>query len=107
MIAELKDFKLPEGAIRDFDLEDLSVEEIYEIIQSRAEFPQLEMIDLIKGVQDKDNLKEKNEKKLLNDIDAETYWKRAINNSLAMTSSKNQGNISNTYMRKSLDTLLI
>ena len=58
MIAELKDFKLPKGAIRDLDLEDLSVEEIYEIIQSRTEFPKLEMIDLIKGDQDKDNLKE-------------------------------------------------
>ena len=52
MISELKDFKLPEGAIRDSDLEDLSVEEIYEIIQSRTEFPKLEMIDLIKTFKD-------------------------------------------------------
>ena len=105
MIAELKYFKLPEGAIRDLNLEDLSVEEIYEIIQSRTEFPKLEMIDLIKGVQDKDNLKEKDENKILNDIDAETYWKRAINNSLAMTSSKNQGNISNK-LKRNLDQIV-
>jgi len=59
MIAELKDFKLPEGAIRDLDLEVLSVEEIYEIIQNRTEFPKLEMIDLIETVKDQDNIKEK------------------------------------------------
>ena len=95
MIAELKDFKLPEGAIRDLDLEDLSVEEIYEIIQNRTELPKLEMIDLIKAVKDQNGLKEKDENKISNDIDVEIYWKRAISNSLAMTSSKNKGNISN------------
>ena len=64
-------------------MEDLSVEEIYEIIQNRAELPKLEMIDLIKAVKDQDGLKEKDENKISNDIDVETYWKRAISNSLA------------------------
>ena len=105
MIAELKYFNLPKGAIRDSNLEDLSVEEIYEIIQSRTEFPKLEMIDLIKGFEDQDNLKEKDEKRILNDIDIESYWKRAINNSIAMTSSKNQGNISNK-LKRNLDQIV-
>ena len=105
MIAELKDFKLPEGAIRDLDLEGLSVEEIYEIIQNRAELPKLEMIDLIKAVKDQDGLKEKDENKISNDIDVETYWKRAISNSLAMTSSKNKGNISNK-LKRNLDQIV-
>ena len=105
MIAELKDFKLPEGAIRDLDLEGLSVEEIYEIIQSRTELPKLEMIDLIKAVVDQDEIKEKDENKILNVKDAETYWRRAISNSLAMTSSKNQGNISNK-LKRNLDQIV-
>ena len=38
------------------------------------------MIDLIKAVKDQDGLKEKDENKISNDIDVETYWKRAISN---------------------------
>ena len=99
MISELKDFKLPEGAIRDSNLEYLSVEEIYEIIQSRSEFPKLKMIDLIKGFEEEDYLKKIDKNKNLSVMDIETYWKRAINNSLAMTSTKNQGIISNKLKR--------
>ncbi len=105
MISELKDFKLPEGAIRDSDLEDLSVEEIYEIIQSKTELPKLEMIDLIKFFQDQDKLKEIDNNKRLNIFDIETYWKRAISNSLAMTSSINRGNISNK-LKRNLDQIV-
>ena len=106
MISELNDLKLPDGAIRDLDLEDLSVEEIYEIIKSRDEFPKLEMIDLIKVIQDQDELKEiDNNNKRLNIFDIETYWKRAISNSLAMTSSINQGSISNK-LKRNLDQIV-
>ena len=105
MISEVENFKLPKGAIRDSKLEDLRVEEIYEIIQSRTEFPKLEMVDLIKGVKDKDNLKETDQNISLNDIDVENYWKRAISNSLAMISSKNRGFISNK-LKRNLDQIV-
>ena len=63
------------------------------------------MIDLIKAVKDQNGLKEKVENKISNDIDVEIYWKRAISNSLAMTSSKNKGNISNK-LKRNLDQIV-
>lgn len=88
-IAEQQCFELPEGTIRDPELEHLSVEEVYEILLPHAERYVLDegacdLLDMPPG----DSLSESSRQVL------ETYWRNAVQRAIAIArASQQQGNI--------------
>lgn len=86
--------KLPSGAVVDDALEHLSVEEIYEVLRSREELPELALLDLAPvGAQAGGGSRASDEA-------LEAHWRSAINRAVAACSLASQGKIPAGILRE-------
>ena len=107
MIVQQGAFMLPSGALRDPQLENLSVEEIYEILFQQGACHTLPVFDLLEGKQTEVlagsttrqaslnavPLSTNSAEQLKSQIDLEAHWRHALQQALTIdNSSKNQGN---------------
>jgi len=117
MVATDESLELPEDALRSEELEHLSVEEIYEILQKKnpASRPELLLADLLKappsGVSDSDASSDQDG--LTSDGDwntiherqeLEAHWKQAIQQSQVLTCSQGKGDLP-TGLSRHLDEI--
>lgn len=89
-IAQQGAFELPFGGIRDTELEHLSVEEIYEILQKEVQqrfcLADLDLLEAAPGLND-DSLSNARKAAL------EAHWRNAMHQAAAIARTTNQGNI--------------
>ena len=106
MVSNEQNMKLPKGAIRDKELEHLSVEEVYENLLRRPNYQKviekLVLVDIINPYREKgdDIKKEKNElNELKNRYEIEGYWKKAINDSISIAKGLGHDDFPKSFKR--------
>jgi len=81
-------FELPEGGIRDHNLEHLSVEEIYELLPQQQHQYCLSILDLLDGAEEKyDSLWQAKKAEL------ESHWRNAMQQATTIARTTNQGKL--------------
>ena len=107
MVATEQSVALPKDAIRNRNLEQLSVEEVYELLQKKSKPPKLPLADLLKPGSMDGESKEKGKDQADSDHSAnagelqdlhnrstlEAQWKQAIQQAKVLASSQGQGNL--------------
>lgn len=107
MVATEQSVALPKDAIRNKNLEQLSVEEVYELLQKKSKPPKLPLADLLKPGSMDGESKEKGKDQADSDHSAnagelqdlhnrstlEAQWKQAIQQAKVLASSQGQGNL--------------
>lgn len=108
IIMQQNKFELPEGAIRDPNLENFSVEEIYELLlQNQTDIPELEMTDLMEGSilgegnqedqenQTDDSQPQKNPSAInvSNQQDIEAHWRNALQHATMISQNLEKGEL--------------
>jgi predicted metal-dependent peptidase len=89
MVAQEEGMTLPKGGIRDTNLEHLSVEEIYEILQKQSCSYSLTLLDLLEPPDDAEDCLGSKRKAAL-----ETHWRNAMQQAITIAqSSQSQGSI--------------
>ena len=96
MVAAEKNLQLPKTAIRDEEIENLSVEEIYEIISKKSEYKNLQRKRVLADILDPgievnpSHYQRKDLENVKSEYEIKGYWKNAINDSIAIANgSKN------------------
>lgn len=94
LIRREQHLKLPAGAVVDAVLEHLSVEEIYAVLRTRGDLPEIELVDLAPGSM------EPSGKPGATDVDLEAHWRAAVHRAISASSLAGQGRVPAALLRE-------